>query len=128
MTASEKIARLEALLQAERKLAASLRAQLAARGVEPVERPPAWTRGLTANDAALMQMLLDAYPRVVRVWDLEENLPKRDHVRERSEGVVRTHVHRVRAVLGRGVIERVHGLGYRCSEAFHRQHGHSPRR
>ena len=123
MKASEKIARLEARLQAERKLAASLRAQLAAQGVEPVDGPPAWSRGLTANEAALMQMLLGAHPRVVRAWDIEENLPRRDHAKERTEGVVRTQVHRVRAVLGKGAIERVRGVGYRCSDAFHRRHG-----
>ncbi len=123
MKASDRIARLEARLQAERKLTASLQAQLAAEGVEPVDGPPGWTRGLTANDVALMMMLLKAHPRVVRFWDLEENLPKRDHVKERTEGVIRTHVHRVRAVLGKGAIERVIGLGYRCSDAFHREHG-----
>ena len=123
MTASDKITRLEARLQAERELTASLRGQLAAQGVEPVAAPPAWARGLTANDVALMMMLLKAHPRVVRFWDLEEHLPKRDHVRDRTEGVIRTHVHRVRAVLGRDAIERVRGLGYRCSDAFHLQHG-----
>jgi DNA-binding response OmpR family regulator len=123
MTASEKIARLEARLRAEKRLTASLRAQLAAQGVEPVDGPPAWASGLTANDVALMTMLLKAHPRVVRFWNLEENLPRRDHARERTEGVIRTHVHRVRAVLGKGAIERVSGLGYRCSDAFHRQHG-----
>jgi DNA-binding response OmpR family regulator len=121
MSASEKIARLEALLQAERKLTASLRGQLAAQGVEPVNGPPAWTRGLTANDVALMMMLLKAHPRVARSWDLEENLPKRDHAKERSEGVIRTHVHRLRAVLGKGAIERVRGQGYRCSDEFFRR-------
>jgi DNA-binding response OmpR family regulator len=128
MTASEKIARLEALLQAERKLTASLRGQLAAQGVEPVVGPPNWTRGLTGNDVALMMMLLNAHPRVVRFWDLEANLPKRDHVKERTEGVIRTHVHRVRAVLGKSAIERVNGVGYRCSDAFQRQHGGETRR
>lgn len=123
MRPSDKIACLQEQLQAERKLTAMLRAQLAAAGVEAVEALPAWASGLTPNDLALMMMLLKAHPRPVPIWSLADNLPKRDHTIERSEECIRTHVHRCRAALGKGAIEQIPRRGYRCSDAFVREHG-----
>jgi two-component system response regulator QseB len=74
-----------------------------------------------------METLLRAYPRVVTRGVLEDSILRRDHAAEhRSSKSVEVHLSNLRKKLGRGVVETVHGEGYRCSKTFHAQHGERP--
>lgn len=125
MRPSEQVARLKAALRAERARTKMLRGRLLSMGVQTGAPTPRWAMGLTPQEAALMQHLLDRWPNVVPPWAIEEGLPKRDHVDERDEQVVRAYVMRIRRrpSIGPDAIETVRGHGYRCSDAFHARYG-----
>lgn len=123
MMPSERIAQLEAKLFEARRRLAIAETRLRLMDCELPDELPAWASELQPAAAALLDALLQAYPRVLNRWQLDEMVPKRDHAKERTDKVIDQYVHRVRQVLGDDVIENVHGSGWRCSAAFHRQHG-----
>lgn len=123
MTASEKIAALEAALRSAEVRCAVLAAKLRALGEEPSEEFPMWAERLTPTEAALMGALLQAYPRRLDRWTLDAIVPKRDHAEDRDIKGIDVFVHHVRKKLGKDAIRNDWGLGYRCSPDFHQQWG-----
>jgi DNA-binding response OmpR family regulator len=91
---------------------------------EPAPPIPEWAMKLSAGQTGLMQGLLEVYPRVLDRWFLEaEVIPKADRAHDRCIKIVDVYVLKIRRRLGLEVIETVHGLGFRCGEAFHAKYG-----
>jgi hypothetical protein len=72
--------------------------------------------GLTDHHARILLELRKVYPRAMRPWALLDRLPNR-YGHERDDSMVRVHVHRLRRLLGDGVIATVNDC-YRLGEGW----------
>jgi|SRR6185312_4408143 len=117
--------RLRAELDRAYQTIALLRGQLADHNIHSINGPPKWAKYLSHQETALMQMLLDVYPRGLSTSYLEDNLPCLDHARQRKGDIVPVVVSKVRSSLGRGAIDTIRGQGYRCSAEFAEKYKHT---
>lgn len=95
---------------------ARLRARLASLGIRD-DGPPPWALGLTPTHAAAMSVLLDAHPRAVSRYALEEATRVRDHTVERDVRIVDVVVCQLRKHFGSQAIETIRGHGWRLATA-----------
>lgn len=72
--------------------------------------------GLARQMVEVLEILFDAYPRVVGSRRIEEMLPLVHDISERkSDKVVHVRIHQLRKAIGRDVIETAWGHGYRLT-------------
>jgi DNA-binding response OmpR family regulator len=113
--AGERLRYLEAQIERLAAQVLALEGQVRSAGFEPIH-VPTWARGLPPQEAALLGALYGAYPRVLSIYDLDDALPRYDHVLDRDLKVVAVCVHKVRKRFGLQIIETVRGRGYRLSD------------
>lgn len=114
MRAGETIRRLEAENDRLRDQVAALEGQLRALECEPVTMP-AWSKGFSPQQAAFLGALYAAYPRALSYFDLDDALPRYDHVLDRDLRIVAQVAHHVRKKLPAGTIESVRPRRYRLT-------------
>lgn len=101
------LAELQARLTGYKELEAmvdTLKAALAADGVEWEPPMPAVMVPLTQQERALVGVLLRAYPRAVCREAILACLPSQDHAMDRNPGLISVLVHRIRAKAGAGAV------------------------
>jgi DNA-binding response OmpR family regulator len=118
---SETIATQQAVIRDQARIIDVLKGALAANGIDmgDVLTP---TRGLTAQQSAILGVLYAAYPRVVSVFGLLESMPSRSvNEDERMPKLVQVQICHIRKRLGHAAIESFYGTGYRLGEDLYRQ-------
>lgn len=100
-----------------RRQVETLKAQIKSLGAEVVE-VPRWALDLTAQEAALMGVLIAKSPRVVNVYDLSDAIPHQDHVNDYDTHGINVVVVNIRKKLGFDAVENVWGKGYRVGPLF----------
>lgn len=98
---------------------AILKGALAADGAELPDLSGAWEWGLTAQQSAVLGVLMRVYPHAVLSEDIGPRMPGRYHDREDvSPNAVSVAICYLRKALGRDSIQTRYGGGYRLSDAF----------
>lgn len=105
------------LLKVNAVLRTRLAAALGLEDVEGIDAKPAWAASLSPGESVVMQVLVDAHPRPVQRWAIDEALPLKDHAVPRTGDNIKTRVCRIRKRLGLETIETT-ANGYRASAAF----------
>jgi DNA-binding response OmpR family regulator len=106
------------LLHRVRQLELDLAFYRGATDAEPVQDEAVRKLGLTHNEGLLYAALMGARPRVVSIGSLEDAVPPRDHVEERSANLMHVVVAKIRRKIGKDAIECVWGRGFRIADSW----------
>lgn len=112
---SEQVATLEAEIDEAKKEISLLKARLVAQ--ELVATIP-WDEKLTPSQNSLMQILAARPHHIFSRYEIDSAIPGYDHVIERDNHVIFTHVSLIRNILGDDAIETVRGYGYRLGKKY----------
>lgn len=108
----------EQLSQAQARISA-LEAMCRLKEVEPEPPLPAWTTRLSGSELGAMLALFRAYPAPLTNYDLDEVVPRYDHVEDRDVRGMSVLIHKLRKKIGAESVVNVWGRGYTLSGAFH---------
>lgn len=80
---------------------------------------PAWTTGLSGSELGAMLGMYRAYPMPLSNYDLDDVVPRYDHVEDRDVRGMSVLIHKLRKKVGAEAIVNVWGRGYTLSEPFY---------
>lgn len=94
-------------------------ARLAVQDLGIVHVVPGWTDGLPPQEVSVMQALIDAHPRVLSAYDVDDAINHRDRNEDRDvANMARTLIHRLRKRFGQDSILTVFNIGYQLAPTF----------
>lgn len=87
--------------------------------VQPEPALPAWTTGLSGSELGAMLAMYRSYPAPLSNYDLDDVVPRYDHVEDRDVRGMSVLIHKLRKKVGADAVINVWGRGYTLSADFH---------
>jgi DNA-binding response OmpR family regulator len=116
---SETIAAQRAVIRDQERIIEVLKGALAASGIDAGDLLTP-SRGLTAQQSAILGVLYAAYPRTVSLFGLLDCMPCRSGAEDdRLPKLVQVQVCHIRKRLGHGAIKSLYGVGYRLGDELY---------
>lgn len=116
---AERVRELERrLIEAQARITA-LEALCRLNEVQPEPALPGWTTELSGSELGAMLAMYRAYPSPLSNYDLDEVVPRYDHVEDRDVRGMSVLIHKLRKKIGADSVVNLWGRGYTLSPAFH---------
>ena len=115
----QRVRELEQQLSEAHARISALEALCRLKEVEPEPALPAWTTSLSGSELGAMLAMYRSFPAPLSNYDLDDVVPRYDHVEDRDVRGMSVLIHKLRKKVGADSIVNVWGRGYTLSEAFH---------